>query len=76
MLETMATEACGIAAILIVLGSIMWLLNRSRTFWRICDRIARDGSTELYVHRPDRSPVEQYHERKRREAADRLREGR
>jgi hypothetical protein len=54
----------------------MWLLNRSRTFWRICERIARDGSTELYVHRPDRSPVEQYHERKRREAADRLREGR
>ena len=76
MLETMATEVCGIAAILIVLGSIMWLLNRSRTFWRICERIARDGSTELYVHRPDRSPVEQYHERKRREAAERLREGR
>lgn len=76
MLETMATEACGIGAILIVLGSIMWLLNRSRTFWRICERIARDGSTELYVHRPDRSPVEQYHERKRREAAERLREGR
>ena len=76
MLETMATEVCGIAAILIVLGSIMWLLNRSRMFWRICERIARDGSTELYVHRPDRSPVEQYHERKRREAAERLREGR
>lgn len=76
MLETMATEACGIAAILIVLGGIGWLLNRSRTFWRICERIARDGSTELYVHQPDKSPVEHYYDRKRREAADRLREGR
>lgn len=76
MWADLASYACQLIAMVLIFGCVMYLMYRSKLFWRICERIARDGSTELYVHRPDKSPVEQYHERKRREAADRLREGR
>jgi hypothetical protein len=76
MLQTMWTEFCGAVAILTVLASIMWLLNRSNTFWRICDRITQDGASDDYtVRQPHMSPVEHYYNNQRRRQADQLRNG-